>query len=176
MPIIILIFLQLFSALCYYSGNSHLSKKFKRRKKESKCHIFAISTHKTTTQTRNGFKPKRLEPYPDLSPPTEWADWDPLFWSGFNSAVDGNHLYWLRKDFPEKHNNTEFKFTIFMCLQLHNTSKNLPISLCSSQVSLWGRRWEQADFSVQLISYPLNWQTSSFTPPFALLLLQPLSS
>lgn len=145
--------------------------KLQEKKKESKCHIFAISTHKTTTQTRKGFKPKRLEPHPDLSPPTEWADWDPLFWSGFNSAVDGNHLYWLRKDLPEKHNNAaEFKFTIFMSLQVHNVSKNMQSWLYSLQVNLWGRRQEKANLPVELLSYPLSWQINSLTPPYTLLL------
>lgn len=163
-----LLLLLLFSAL-HYSGNSYASKNSKRRKNESKCHIFAISTHKTTTETRNGFKPERLEPHPNLHPPTEWADWDPLFWSGLNSAVDGNRLDLKKRLARKTQQCSEFEFTTLMSLQVPNVSKNMQNWLYALQVNLWGRRQEQTDFPEELLSYPLSWQINSLTPHNTLL-------
>lgn len=60
-------------------------------------------------------------------------------------------LILIKKNLPEKHNNaTEFKFTIFMPLQIHDVSKNLQSWLFSLQVNLQGRKQEQADLPFSL--------------------------
>lgn len=119
-----LLLLLLFSAL-HYSGNSYDSKNSKRRKKKTKCHIFAISTHKTTTETRNGLKPEtgttsQSAPSHRMSRLRSSV----LVWIKF--CCRWKSFRQLKKRIARKTQQcSEFKFTTLMSLQVANVSKNM---------------------------------------------------